>query len=248
MEEKRADISSNSPYPYVQLKNISLREQATELLRDRIITGGLRPGTKLVEREVAHSLGISRVPVREALQQLEKEGLVISRSNARYVIELTERNVCELTQVRLVLEKLAVELAARNPSPQDCAALLEKVQEMKDAFARRDFHTLIKNDLETHRLIWTQSQNPYLIKSLNSVASPIFTTFMAIDVERYRWGIEEVLESHEKMVSAINAGDAALAAESIDGHIMNSLRVHRAEASSYKPKEERGEDESTCLV
>ncbi len=224
-------VSSVYLYPYVQLKNISLREQAAELLRDRIITGGLRPGTKLVEREVANSLGISRVPVREALQQLEEEGLIISRSNARYVIDLNEHSVNALTQVRLVLEKLAVELAARNTSPQDRAALLAKMQEMKEAFSRRDFHILIKNDLETHRLIWTQSKNPYLIKLLNSVVCPIFTTFMAIDVERYRWGIEEVLESHEQVVAAINAGDPPLAVERIEGHILNSLRVHLSESS-----------------
>ena len=226
-----ASLEDDNKQHYKRTEIASLREQAAGQLRDYIITGSLRPGTKLVEREVANALGISRVPVREALQQLEEEGLVISRSNARYVIQLTGGNVGELTQVRLVLEKLAVELAARNTSPQDHAVLLTKVEEMRQAFARRDLRALIKNDLETHRLIWTQSRNPYLIKALNSVVSPIFTTFMAIDVERYRWGIEEVLESHENLVTAIRAGDAPLAVERIEGHILNSLRVHLSEAS-----------------
>ena len=93
----------------MKLLRVSLKDQAADILRDQIISGEISPGSKLVEREVAELLGISRAPARDALMQLEKEGLVVSQLDARYVIELTERDIRELHAIRLVLERLAVD-------------------------------------------------------------------------------------------------------------------------------------------
>ncbi len=97
------------------LGRVFLKDQVNDLLRDMIISGRFPPGTKLIEREIADYLGVSRAPVRDALLQLEKGRLWLSiNRNGRYVIELSERDIRELYQVRNALEKLAVELATQN--------------------------------------------------------------------------------------------------------------------------------------
>lgn len=203
-----------------RLERNLLKDQASQLLRDYIISGQIAPGTKLVEREVADLLGISRAPARDALIELEREGLVVSRSNGRHVIELTERDIRELYQVRLNLEKLAVELASQNNTPANCARLAAKLQEMKDAAARGDAQTYRECDVETHRLIWQQSGNRHLLHVLNSMVGPIFM-FVSWHAEKFDWNV--TLELHEDLVNQINAGDAVAAVVNIERHLNNAL-------------------------
>jgi DNA-binding GntR family transcriptional regulator len=148
--------------PPQQLARHFLKDQTTDLLRDHIVSGRIPPGTKLVEREVAAQLGVSRAPVREALTELEKEGLIVSRSGGRYVIKLTQEDVRELYQVRFVLEKLAVELAVRNNTPDNCARLDRALEAMREAVAERDRATHVKADVEMHWLVWRQAGNQHL--------------------------------------------------------------------------------------
>ena len=86
-------LFSQSAPGTLKLDRTSLKNQSTELLRNAIVSGRIPPGTKLVERELADLLGMSRMPARDALMDLEREGLVVSKSNGRYVIELSKEDV-----------------------------------------------------------------------------------------------------------------------------------------------------------
>jgi len=119
----------------LRLDRNSLKDQSTELLRTYIIGGRIPPGTKLAERELADLLGVSRMPARDALMDLEREGLVVSRPNGRYVIELHSQDIEQLFEIRLVLERLAVSAAAANHSEQNDAALRANLAEMAAAIA-----------------------------------------------------------------------------------------------------------------
>ncbi len=81
-----------------------LKDLAAETLRDYISTGRIPEGTKLTERKVSRLLGISRMPARDALMILEAEGLVVSRPDGRYVIELTEKDVRDIHVLRRMRE------------------------------------------------------------------------------------------------------------------------------------------------
>lgn len=198
-----------------------LKDQVVEFLRDSIVSGEMIPGAKVGERELAEHLGISRVPVRDALMQLEAEGLVVSKPGGRCVIELTEPDVRELYQVRLALERLAVKLATLNTSPQNRTALLDKLQEMRDAFADRDARAYPRNDVEIHGLVWQQAGNRHLLNTLNSMVGPIFM-FVARNAEQFDWG--ETLGLHEDLVHSINVGDVRAAEQSIEHHLNNALQ------------------------
>jgi len=207
---------SDSP----RLERSLLKDQVTELLRDYIISGRILPGAKLAEREVSNLLGISRAPVRDALSQLEKEGLVVTKSNGRHVIELNERDIRELFQVRQPLERLAVELATKNTSPENRAALAAKLQEMDDAMAHKDDRAFMRSDVETHRLIWRQSDNRHLQEVLSAMVWPMFM-FVAANHDHFDW--VETLGLHENLVTSINSGDVQAARKSIERHTDDAL-------------------------
>ena len=202
-----------------KLDRSTLSTQAAELLRDAIIRGRIPPGTKIVERKVADMLDISRAPARDALMMLEKEGLVISRTDARYVIELNERDVNEMHQVRLALEILAIDLAAKNTNAHNQKKQLDTLKLMEDAANKKDREAFSKADLEGHALIWKQSDNQNLEKTLRTMIGPIFM-FMATATEYYDW--EVTVELHQDMVHCINTGDQEAAKKSMIRHMENS--------------------------
>jgi DNA-binding GntR family transcriptional regulator len=212
-------LSADDEQP--QLARNFLKDQTTDVLRDHIVSGRIPPGTKLVEREVASQLGVSRAPVREALTELEKEGLIVSRAGGRYVIKLTQEDVRELYQVRFVLEKLAVELAVRNNTPENCARLDRALQEMRAAVAEHDRARHVEADVEMHWLVWQQAGNRHLLRMLSSMIGPVFM-FVANNANAFNW--EDTLALHEQMVQSINAGDADAATAGINRHLNNALQ------------------------
>lgn len=204
-----------------RLARALLKDQTIEVLRDHIVSGRIPPGTKLVERELGALLGVSRAPVRDALLQLEKEGLIVSRSGGRYVIRLTRQDVRELYQVRLALERLAVELAAQNNTPENCAQLNQALQEMTEAVSKHDRSKHVEADVKMHWLVWRQANNQHLLRMLSSMIGPVFM-FVANNADAYDW--DETLALHEDMVTCINAGDISAATESIERHLDNAIR------------------------
>ena len=199
-----------------KLKRSFLKDQAAEILREYIVSGQIAPGTKLTERDVAERLGISRMPTRDALMELEKEGIIVSKPDGRYVIELSERDIRELYQIRSALERLAVELATRNTSQENRATLLAKLDGMQEAIAQKDREAFARNDLEIHRLIWKQADNGHLWRMLNVLVGPIFL-FIATHTKYVDW--HEILEMHEALVTCINAGDVDSAIRAMERNI-----------------------------
>ena len=202
-----------------KLNRVNLRNQAADLLRDYIISGRIPVGTKIVERKVAEILGISRSPAREALMQLEQEGLIVTKSDARYIINLNERDILELHEVRLSLEQLAARLAAKNTNPYNQEQQLHALQQMEAAIAANDQSAFAKADILGHALIWHQAENAWLERTLHSMSGPIFM-FMANAAGQYDW--RETLDLHRDLVAQVNGGDCVGAVESVRRHLANS--------------------------
>ncbi len=223
-------MPSNAPFSFAsgdetqpRLARNFLKDQTTGILRDYIVSGRIPPGTQLIEREVGAQLGVSRAPVRDALTELEKEGLVVTKKNGRFVISLTERDVRELYQIRLELERLAVTLAAQNNTPENCAQLKQSLQQMREAISQHDLARHIEADVAMHWLVWQQANNQHLLRMLSSMIGPVFM-FVANNASAYDW--EETLALHEDLVDCITAGNVTAAAESLERHLDNAL--HRS--------------------
>ncbi len=141
-------------------------DHASAVLRSRIIDGILEPGALLAEAAAARELGVSRVPVREALFALERDGLVsFSESGRAYVKELSPHDFEELYALRLALEPMGAELASPRLRT-DLSVLERNVEATRKAKTIRDVTRL---DLDFHELILEASDNSRLLKLWRSL-------------------------------------------------------------------------------
>ena len=140
----------------VQIKrySLSLSDQAANVIRRYIIRGQLKAGAKLSERTLAAQLGISPGSAREALLQLEREGLVVTQTDGRHVVELTECDVLELIEVRAPLEQLAAARTAERMTPEIAAELRASLEHMRNACTAQDMDELLASDRDSTLSIW----------------------------------------------------------------------------------------------
>lgn len=212
---------NNSALPEARVERVSLKDQAADLLREMIVSGKIASGSKVTERDVAEWLKISRMPARDALMELERHGLIVTRPGGRYVIELDEQDIRHLYQLRVSLEKLAVELAIGNASQANQNVLESKLAKMHHAIEAGDTATYTASDLQMHELIWQQAGNPYLFDMLNSMIGPIFM-FIASQARMIEdW--QESLRLHEQLAAMISNRDIPAAQRSIEAHLQHSL-------------------------
>jgi DNA-binding GntR family transcriptional regulator len=132
----------------------TIAEQIAGALRQGIAEGKLRPGARLLEVQIAYEMGTSRAPLREALMQLEREGLVVRRPNrGTFVADLTEELVREVASLRGVLEGFAASLAVKRLSREDFDRLETILKEMLAVARRGDFPRMLEWDYQFHEYI-----------------------------------------------------------------------------------------------
>ena len=206
----------------LRLDRTLLKDMAVERLRDHIGGGLIPEGTKITEREVSQLLGISRMPARDALMALEHEGLVQSRPDGRYVIQLTENDVRDILQVRAALERLAAELAALNITDEGRALLEARLRDLEDAVAVGDPDLCTKRDIELHRAIWQQAKNPHLLRFLESMVGVVFV--LAQRVNYFGNGDpQRLLDEHREVVELIVTGNAPEAGRALEAELRHAL-------------------------
>lgn len=192
------------------LARTNLREQAVTALRIAVTTGELPPGRHLVETELSEMLGISRGTLREALRQLQQEGLVTADDRGRLrVRNLDAGEIGEIFEVRAALEALAAErLAART----DRSAVIEKltaaVAHMEKS--RKDgLDASIEADLDFHRTLVELAGNSTLIHQWGSLEGSIRMSIMFSGLERAVGNMTP--NRHQDIVDAIESGDTGIA-------------------------------------
>ncbi len=205
----------------ISLERSLLKDRAADTLRTYISSGEIPEGTKLTERDVSELLGISRSPARDALMILETEGLVVSRSSGRFVIELTEKDVRDIHLLRWTLERLAAELAAANVTEANRDELYAALREM-EAAVDGDAYDWARCDTALHRTIWRLADNAYLLKVLDSVLGAIFVLAERDKMYGTRDN-EHIIANHRELVDLIVAGDGAKAGHVVELQVKQSL-------------------------
>ena len=205
------------------LERSSLKEQAAELLRDLIVSGRIAAGSKITERDVAEKLKVSRMPARDALMDLERQGLVETKPDGRYVVALGAEDVAHLYRVRLNLEKLALELALPKMNESIFNELRGHLLLMRAAIDGGDKAAYVASDLATHQTLWRTAGNPYLTKTLESMIGPIFI-FISSQVQIHEdW--ELTYKLHEDLLRAVYQRNLVEALHQIDIHMESSLEL-----------------------
>jgi DNA-binding GntR family transcriptional regulator len=185
----------------------TLAESITGRLRQLILDGQLPPGQSLRPADLAPRLGVSVMPVREALRILEAEGLVTfkPRIGAR-VAEIDAEDVEELYLVRGALEGLAARLAVKNLTDEDLLDLHEAFDEMTAARARDDFDEFSHWDREFHRRHFTASGRPGLVKRILDMWD--FGRRIYAIAPHTRESMEPAYAAHRAILEALDARDA----------------------------------------
>ncbi|HKB30679.1 MAG TPA: GntR family transcriptional regulator [Streptosporangiaceae bacterium] len=203
---------------------VPLRQTVYEALVDLIVGGTLPPGQHLVEAELARQLGVSRQPVREALHRLEAESWVDLRpGQGAFVHVPTEHEVDRLLDVRILLEAEAARLAATNASAAAVSRLRARLREGADALAHDDPRRVVAANAALHDEITALSGNAILAELAGIVEWRMRWHHRPVALARGR----ESWHEHETLIDAIEAGDAAKAAEIMRRHVeMTRLAYH----------------------
>lgn len=146
-----------------------LRDQTYGVLKDAILSGVLKPGDRLVEQQVADSLGLSRIPVREAFRRLQQEGYLVSIKSGLVVREASLQELHDLYAVRARLEGMAAALAAERASEAEIAGLWEIVMKMDNLLKDGDEKSLTQASFEFHSQLYSLLRNRFLIDFLNTL-------------------------------------------------------------------------------
>jgi DNA-binding GntR family transcriptional regulator len=187
-------------------------EEIASALQREIIGGLLKPGQRIVERQIVERFGVSSIPVREALQLLESRGLLVRRHNAGCsVIKLTKREAGRICEIRRLLEPQVVRWAAERITQEAAERLREQFRRLEQTAAQRDFACFFQEDVVFHRMIWEAADNPYATRSMEIIVGSLFASGLIGAEQRAAIDIRAEVEKHRRLLEAICAHDAPAA-------------------------------------
>jgi DNA-binding GntR family transcriptional regulator len=213
-----------------KIRKNSLKEQVINLVRDAIIEGKFGPGEKIPEQELAEQLGVSRTPIREAIQILEQQGLVfILPKNGTFVAEVDPEEVRDSLYARIVLEQLALEQAIERSTPAEWESLCKKLNRilsgMKEAVEKRNLIAVTELDIEWHTILIEASKNRYLSRVWNTTG----LQFLIWSPERnlYPFGQDQLSETtylhHQDLFDVIRRKNPEECNPAIRSHILQRV-------------------------
>jgi DNA-binding GntR family transcriptional regulator len=207
---------------------------AYQMILDAIDQGVYRPGDRLVESELADRFGVSRTPIREALQRLETQSLLARDGRSLIVASLDHNQMAELYVVRRELEGLAARLAAKHATPEEVRILREMVE--ADNALVEDPPALARANRRFHKQIHLASHNRYLVQQLDLVHRTMALMATTSLAARGRGAIAQ--EEHDGIVRAIEARDEDAAHAALKDHISVAFMT-RLKQDAQARQEER---------
>jgi len=203
---------------------LPLRDVVFNTLRDAILKGDLVSGERLMEKQLAERLGVSRTPIREAIRKLELEGLVsmVPRKGAE-VAQITKKDIKDVLEVRATLEALAVRLACEKMSKQSIEHLVKLKDEFIEAANNNDIEMIIKKDVEFHDAIFAATENEKLIHIINNLREQIYRFRVKYIKEMGEY--ETLVTEHEEIVACIKAKNQERGSFVAIQHIENQERA-----------------------
>lgn len=214
----------------------SIREDVYDKLLNWIMEGVFRPGEKLVDKELAEHMGVSRTPVREALRRLEDKNLVESAANRwTRVSKIPAKEPEMIYPIIWTLEKLALSIAIGTMTDDDFAKMDRANNDLKAALANNDPVAATKADGDFHGVFIKRSQNFHLI----SILEDLKIRYRRLEVSYFE-GLSyraSSLEEHRTLISALRTGDIALADKTVGSNWKRSLERFKTSESNRKPNE-----------
>ncbi|WP_244632303.1 MULTISPECIES: GntR family transcriptional regulator [unclassified Microbacterium] len=202
----------------------NIAEQVTDELRAAIHSGELAPGERLVERKLADRLGVSHIPVREALTRLAEERLITRepRRGAR-VAQLSAQDLEEISSLRIVLEQFMAIRVQERWNEESAARLGAIIQAMSDA-APGDIAEVLRQDRLFHETLADLAEHRFLDELSGQLRGRITGFIQAANSALDPTEQEEHVRSHQQIVDAIASGDPEQARAVIAEHVTRAVR------------------------
>lgn len=201
-----------------------LYEQAYRALKAAILSGELRPGERLTDQGLAERLGISRTPVREAVRQLVREGLLVGTPNRGVtVFRPSAVDVAEIYAIRASLEGLAATLAALNPRRAEALRKMERsLLRAQEAASAGDAAEIARCNTEFHESILEASESPTLVELVEPIRNKAI--ICRLSSLRYQTNVEVSLREHAQIIRCLEAGHSEEAGRLVRRHITEAGR------------------------
>ncbi len=202
----------------------SLKEKAYDILKELILTGRLEQGKLHNEKRLAEVLGVSRTPVREALLELSREGMVsFVPSKGVKVLKITPKQVQEVFELRRIIEGYIIKSISKQLTPVDLKKI-EKILSKQDRSASKDEElSFIEMDKEFHLFMASKMGNKQIEAILQNLRDQIH--LMGIRAIKDQSRSQQVLKEHQKIFSALKKKDAKRAHEELIKHLNNTEKI-----------------------
>lgn len=201
------------------LAHKQLWEAVSDRLRDEILDGRLAAGTRLVETELAARFGVSRGPVRDALQELARAGLAVDLPRrGTFVSSLTERDLADVYVIRRAIEEAAVRLTVERATEPELASMLDAVVAAESAYEAGDLATAWEADMAFHRTYCELSGNGRLLDLFDHLASQTVLLMRTMLDSHASLAWTPPVDVHRRIAQAIAARDAAGATAAVGAH------------------------------
>lgn len=204
--------------PLNAIPQITLEAQVCERLREAILQGHFPPGSQLNQVQLAARFGVSRGPVRVAINKLEEEGLVRNVPHkGTFVTSLTKKMVADLYDVRAVLEAYGVRLAVANCQDSDIEKLSRIITQMQEAATHGNTEEVIRLDLLVHEFFIHLSGNNFLIQTWSTLRGQV--RWVLSFRHRSYPDLKELADSHQPFIPLVRERNAVEAARVMEAHI-----------------------------
>ena len=198
----------------------SMADRVKQHLMQRIMSGELPPGHRLVELHIAHELNTSQGPVREALCELESLELIVTEPyKGSRVREVTPQEIREAYMVRAALEDLAGQLAAQH-FKSATASLKKTATAIREAACKKNIAAYARHDIQFHRSIVDGASNRILLRTWNSLA---FEVRIQLWLSKSNLDLMTAQESHWEIIEALEQGHGKQAGHLLRSHILHSI-------------------------
>ena len=202
-------------------KSVSLADQVFERLESDIIAGKYKRGQVLTELMLTEDLGVSRTPIREAIQMLEQEQLVKAQSKGILVLGVTEKDLCDIYSIRVRIEGLAAAGAARNQDEEGLKSLTEALSLQQYYVEKYDPERVQSMDNQFHETVYEMCGSAVLCATLLPLHRKV-QKYRKITFQSSSRATHSYRE-HKEIYDAIVAGDADLAEKLMTQHVKNAM-------------------------
>jgi len=203
------------------VNRLSLSDQATQLIKEKILSLKYLPGQRLVVDDLAEEINVSRTPVREGLKALVVQGLIQNEGKGYTVFKPTAREIINLFHIRRSLEALAAKQAASRMTEIEIKDLKNLYDDSVIIKSGENLFRLVEIDIQFHDMLISGAKNERLAQILNSIQEQCWL------IREWGYGDNEVTVEettkieHQKIIDLVAGRDAEGAAEAMETHLIN---------------------------